>query len=48
MLIDKEGLWYKVLKAKYGDVGGGCMREVDVGLCGGGLCVISVVGLVRE
>jgi len=22
MLVDKEGLWYRVLKARYGEVGG--------------------------
>jgi hypothetical protein len=39
MLIDKEGLWYRVLKARYGEVGGGCRRVGDVGLRGGETCV---------
>jgi len=36
MLVDKEGLWYKVLKARYGNVGGGCRRVRDMGHRGGG------------
>jgi len=27
MLTDKEGLWYRVLKVRYGEVGGDCKRE---------------------
>jgi len=48
MLVDKEGLWYKVLKARYGEVGGGYRRVGDRGRRGGGCCVIFVVELVRE
>ena len=35
MLVDKEGLWYRVLKARYGEVGGGLGREIEMLRCGG-------------
>lgn len=39
----------RVLKACYGEVGGGCRRVVvDMVHRGGGRCVVFGVGLVRE
>jgi len=36
MLTDKEGLWYRVLKAWYSEVGGGSERGGGRGEGGGG------------
>lgn len=36
MLVDKEGLWYRVLVARYGDVGGRLEEGGGVVLLGGG------------
>lgn len=38
MLKEKEGLWYRVLKARYGEVGGWRREDVIVPR-GGGRCV---------
>ncbi|AES59183.1 hypothetical protein MTR_1g015430 [Medicago truncatula] len=35
MLVDKEGLWYRVLKARYGEVGGR-LKKGGIVRCGGG------------
>jgi len=35
MLVDKEGLWYRVLKARYGEVGGGLGMVIEMHRCGG-------------
>jgi hypothetical protein len=44
MLIEKEELWYRVLKARYWEVGGGCRREAIIAHRGGGRCVGFVRG----
>jgi len=36
MLVDREGLWYLVLVARYGEVGGRLEVGAGVVLCGGG------------
>jgi len=47
MLFDKEGLWYRVLKARYGEVGGGCKRVGGIPRLGGGCCLGCGRVLVR-
>jgi len=48
LLTEKGGMWYRVLKARYGEVGGGLEREGETRRCGGRCCVVSVMGLMRE
>jgi len=42
LLVYNEGLWYRVLKARYGEEGGGFVRVVDSLRCGGRLFVRCV------
>jgi len=42
MLVEKEGLWYRVLKARYSEEGGGFVRVVDNLRYGGRLFVRCV------
>lgn len=35
MLVDKDGLWYSVLKARYGEEGGGLRRGIGYAHLGG-------------
>jgi len=42
MLVDKEGLWYRVLKVRYGEEGG-WLKERGIVRCGEGCCRASVV-----
>nr|ABE79576.2 RNA-directed DNA polymerase (Reverse transcriptase) [Medicago truncatula] len=44
MLVDKEGLWYRVLKARYGEEGGRLKEGVDLVRLGGRCFVISAGG----
>jgi len=44
MLTEREGLWYRVLKARYGEEGGRIRRGVDYRRHGGKWCVIYVKG----
>jgi len=50
MLVDKDGLWYRGLKARYEEEGGRLKegRGADLVLSGGGHCVTSVEGVVWE
>jgi len=36
MLVNINGLWYRVLKARYGEEGGGYRREGEIVPFGGG------------
>jgi len=42
MLLDKEGLWYRVLKARYGEDGGRLKEGGGIVQCGGGCCLVFV------
>lgn len=36
LLVDKEGMWFRLLAARYDLVGGGFRQVVGRGQCGGG------------
>jgi len=42
-VVDKEGLWYRVLQARYSEEGGRLKDGGEPVRCGGGCCVVFFV-----
>jgi len=47
MVVDREGLWFRVLTARYVGLGGGFSLVVVMGQCGGRMLSVSVMAVVQ-
>ena len=47
MVVDREGLWFRVLTARYVGLGGGFSLVVVMGQCGGRILSVSVMAVVQ-